>query len=132
PVHGFGVDFRGGILVETNGELRAHARLDCGDSGEWDFLSLAVANVKLPHVFRLGSEFPLGFDIHLPLAAEAIEVIDEISAHESLDGPVDIVERHTQLQYLVPVHVAELLRHAAQRSEERPVGTARSRGGLAA
>ena len=87
-----------------------------GQCGEGDILSLVVADVELPDVFGLGAVFAFGFDIDLPLAAEAIEIVDEIAAHEGLDRAVDIVEGHTLLQHFVAVYVDKLLRHAGQES----------------
>src|SRR5207302_11116345 len=56
----------------------------------------------------------LGLDVHLPLAAEPIEVVDKQPAHECLDRSVDVVEGHTLLDYFVSIYFDELLRHARQ------------------
>ena len=51
----------------------------------------------------------------MPLAAEAVEVVHEKAAHESLDGLVDVADRHALLEYLIFVHVHKLLRNAGKK-----------------
>ena len=57
------------------------------------------------------AERALGLDVDLPLAAEAIEVVDEGAAHEGLDGLVNARELHALLQRAVLVDVDETLGH---------------------
>src|SRR5262249_24928399 len=56
----------------------------------------------------------LRFDIHLPLAAEPVEVVDERSAHERLNRSIDVFDVHSLLQRLVALDRDELLRHVGQ------------------
>ena len=56
----------------------------------------------------------LGLDIDLPLAAEAVEVVDERPAHERLDRSIHILDVDTLLEHFVAIHVDELLRHVGQ------------------
>ena len=42
-------------------------------------LPFAVANVELPEVFRGGAVLGFRLDVHLPLTAEAVEIVDEIA-----------------------------------------------------
>src|SRR5260370_6409845 len=51
----------------------------------------------------------------LGLGAETIEVINEISGHEDLNGFIDITDGDALLNYLVAVHVNELLRHTREK-----------------
>src|SRR6202030_1475263 len=57
----------------------------------------------------------LGFYVHLPRAAEIVEVVDEEPAHESLNTPVNVADGHTLLQHFLPVDLQELLWHARQK-----------------
>ena len=52
-----------------------------------------------------------GFDVRLPLAAEAIEVVDEVAAHERLHGGVDVGEIDLLLKRLFPIDIRVELRH---------------------
>ena len=107
---------RGTKFVEAHGKLWAQTWLDGGEGGKRNVFSLVVADVELSNVFRPGAIFTLGLDIDLPLAAEAVEVVDKVAAHESLNRPVDVVQVHALLQNLVAVDVDELLRDAGQES----------------
>ena len=53
----------------------------------------------------------LGLEEHLPLPAEAGEVVDVAAAEEGLERAVDVGERHPLLEHLVLVHLDEELRH---------------------
>src|SRR5262249_36758878 len=55
-----------------------------------------------------------GFDVHLPLAAEPVEVVDERPAHEHLNRSIHILDVDTLLEDLVAIHGDELLRHIGQ------------------
>ena len=63
-------------------------RLDRGERRQRNALALVVADIEASDVLGVGAIVALGFDVDLPLAAKAIEVIDEISAHERLDRAV--------------------------------------------
>ena len=69
----------------------------------------------MPYVRHIRPVRSFGFHIHLPGAAEIVEVVDEQPAHERLNGLVDVADGHTLLQHFFPVHVHELLRHARQK-----------------
>src|SRR5262249_3750546 len=75
----------------------------------------AVLHIKLTHIFHVGAVITLRLDIDLPLPAKAVEIIDKQSAHERLNGPVDIVDAHALLDHFVTVNIHELLRHTAQK-----------------
>ena len=76
--------------------------------------ALAVAHVELADVVEVVAVLALGLDVDLPLAAEAVEVVDEQPAHVGLNGAIDIVEGDALLEHLLAVHLEELLRHARQ------------------
>src|ERR1700722_25026 len=110
------VQLGGTKFIESQSEFWSEARLDGGKSGKRNAFFFIVEDVELSHVFCLGAVFGLGFDINLPLAAKAIEVVDEVSAHESLHGAVDVAQAYSLLENLVAVDVDELLRNAGQES----------------
>jgi hypothetical protein len=58
-------------------------------------LPLALRHVELADIVDVRARVAFGFDIGLPLAAEAVEVVDQRAAHEGLHGGVDIAERET-------------------------------------
>ena len=113
---GAAVDLGGTKFVEAQSKFGTKARLDCSQGRKRDVLSLVVADIELPHVVGAGAVFAFRFDVDLKLASEAIEIIDEISAHERLDGAVDITEADSLLQYFVAVHIDKLLRNTRQES----------------
>ena len=91
---------------------------DAGQGGERHHVAGIVEHVELPEVLGLGAVIALGLHIDLPLAAEAVEVIDERAAHEALHRLVDVLQLDALLQHLVAVHVHEYLRHRRQRGGE--------------
>ena len=74
-----------------------------------------VEHVELADILRLGAVFPFRLDIDLPLAAEAVEVVDEVAAHEGLKGLVDLSQVDALLEHLVPVHLDEELGHSREK-----------------
>src|SRR6202040_1749303 len=69
-----------------------------------------------PDVIRAGAIVAFGLDVNLPLAAKAVEVVDEIAAHEGLDGAVHIGKIDTLFQYFVAINVNKFLWNAGQKS----------------
>src|SRR4029077_12864716 len=78
--------------------------------------TLIVADIELPNVFCLGAVLTFRFDIDLPLAPEAVEVVDEISPHEGLNRTIYIVEVHPLLQDFVAVYFDKFLWDTRQKS----------------
>src|SRR2546421_405925 len=68
--------------------------------------------------------------VALPLTADPVEIVDEISPHEGLDCPVDVVEGHTLFQHFVAVHLNEFLRHAGQEGSAQAGDLGALAGGL--
>ena len=87
------------------------ALLETGEGAQGHGVAVLVAHVELTQLFGIDPIFPLGLDVDLPLAAEAVEVIDEVAAHEGLEDPVDLADVHALLEHLVPVHLDEDLGH---------------------
>ena len=90
-------------------------RLEAGQRREGKHLSLVVSNVILAEVPGVSSVRAGSLDIHLPLSPEPVEIVNKISAHESLDGLIDVRDRDAELQRLIAVHVNKLLRHTGQK-----------------
>src|SRR6185369_10352118 len=65
-------------------------------------------------VFGARAVLAFGLDIDLPLAAEAVEVVHEVTAHERLQRFIDLGEFHTLLERLIAVNVDVNLRDDGQ------------------
>src|SRR5205823_6359124 len=102
---GAAVDLRGTIEVIAHGELRTGTRLELCQSRERHHPTLVVAHVELANIFGTGAVIPFGLDVHLPLPAKAVEIVNKQSAHECLDGTVHIIDGHTLLDGLVTVNL---------------------------
>src|SRR6185436_1404586 len=90
-------------------------RFDLGQRGKRHHFTFVVPYVELPDLFGLGAILAFGLDVNLPLAAEAVEVVHEQSAHESLDGAVNVADGDSLLQDFVFIHIDELLGHARKK-----------------
>ncbi|EXI65763.1 MAG: hypothetical protein AW08_02975 [Candidatus Accumulibacter adjunctus] len=106
-----GVDLRAAVEVEAHRELGAGDVAYRGQRRQRDRLPILVAHVELADILDVGAEVPLGLDVDLPLAAEAVEIVDEATAEEGLQGLVDLLDVDPLLEHLVAVHVDEQLRH---------------------
>ncbi len=78
-------------------------------------------HIELPDFLCFVAVFSLRLDIDLPLAAKAIEVIDEVSAHKGLKGLVHLPQINALLEHFVPVHIDEDLRDAGQEGRRHPL-----------
>src|SRR5581483_9806700 len=87
---GGAVDLRAGIFVVVEDKFRPGAELGLGEGGEGNTLALVVAHIEQPDIFGTRTVNGLRLNVNLPLAAEAIKIIDEIAAHKSLHGAVNI------------------------------------------
>ena len=65
-------------------------------------------------VFRLRAVVALGLHEHLPLPAEAVEVVHEVAAHERLQRLADLREIDALREDLVAIDVDQDLRHRRQ------------------
>ena len=108
-------DLCGPVLVVAHGELGTGTRLELCQRRKRHHRALAVAHIELRQVLRIRPVGRFGLHVHLPGAAEIVEVVDEEPAHERLNGPVNVADRHTLLQHFLPVDLHELL---AARSAE--------------
>src|ERR1700675_1631843 len=131
---GAAIKLRRTVLVEAKQKFRAEARFHSDQRRERNILSFVVANVELADVLRLRAIFAFRFNVHLPLAAAAIEIVDEIAAPEGLDGLVHVAKVHALLQNFVAVHIDKLLRHVGQESRAqagdfRPLSGSFHKGG---
>ena len=107
-------DLRRPVQVIAHREFRAGTRFKSRQGGERHHVTRSISDVELSDVLRatIGA---LSLHIHLPLTAEAVEVIDERASHECLDSPINILYVDTLLQYFVAIDGDELLGHARQK-----------------
>ena len=77
--------------------------------------ALMVAHVKQAQVFGAGPVVAFGFDIDLPLPAKPVEIVDKISAHEGLQGLVNLRQIHSLLEDPVAIHIHIKLGHRGQK-----------------
>ena len=106
------VELRGVVFVEAEDEFGAGDLLDLHQR------SRAAPGCRWRCAHRTGSMFSMfgarsafRLDIGLPLAAEAVEVVDQVSAHEGLHGGVDVGELHLLLRGLFLVDIGIELGH---------------------
>src|SRR5579864_5703338 len=82
------------------------------DKGAERYLaSIRASNIELVDVLNVRARVAFGFDEGLPLASEPVEVVDQISAHESLHGCIDRAQIDLLLRGLVDVHIGIKLRY---------------------
>ena len=113
---GGAVDLSGTVFVEAHGEFGAGARLKFREGGERNHLALSILDEKLADIFSASTIGALRLDVHLPLAAETIEIVYEKTAHESLQSLVDVPDGDALLDDFVAVHVDKLLWDAGEKS----------------
>src|ERR1035438_7215649 len=107
------------ILVEAHLEFRAVPRLESGEGRQWHHLPAVIADVELPDVVQAGAIGRFRPHIYLPGAAELIEVIYKLPAHEGLESSIDIRQDDTLLQSLLLVYIYKLLPRAGSSEERR-------------
>ncbi len=99
------------IFVETGGELRACRAAHGSDGAERNPIAIGRSYVELADVFDVRARRALGLDVGLPLAAEAVEVVHQIPAHESLHGGVHVAELNLLLLDLLAIDIDVELRY---------------------
>ncbi len=67
--------------------------------------AVGASHVELIDVVDLRARAAFGFHVCLPLAAETVEVIHQVAAHEGRHGGVDIVQIHLLRQRLFFIHI---------------------------
>ena len=85
--------------------------LDRDQRAERHLAAVGAAHVELVDVCDVGARSAFRFDVGLPLAAEAIEVIHQIAAHEGLHRGVDAGKTHLLLQGLFLIDIGVELGH---------------------
>ena len=73
---------------------------------------IRTAYIKLVNVCDIRSRRAFGLNVSLPLAPEAIELVDEITSHEGLHGGVNVRQIHLLLQSFFFVHIGIELRNS--------------------
>src|SRR5207244_10555797 len=102
--------------VVAHGEFRTGTRFKSRQCGERHHVTCSIPNVELADVLRAVTISALSLDVHLPLPAEPVEVVDERASHERLDRSINVLDVNALLEHFVPVHSDELLRNPWQES----------------
>ena len=84
------IELGGAVLVETLGEFRTDTRVDRRKRRQRNALALVIEDIESAHVVDVSAVLRFGFYVDLPLTTKAIKVVDEIAAHESLKGAIDV------------------------------------------
>src|SRR5438046_10755465 len=102
---GGAVNLRRAIFVETHGELRARTRFKSRESRKWHHLPPVTSDVELANVFRSRAIIAFGLDVNLPLATNAVGIVDEPAAHGRPERFVAVANGKAFSNPLVAVHV---------------------------
>src|SRR5215831_7817906 len=113
-----GINLRGSVEVIAHGEFGSVGGLDGGHSRQGHHVPLHISNVKLAHILGPCPVGAFGLGIDLPLASEAVEVVDKRATHKGLQGCVNVLQLHALGQHLVAVDVCKYLRHRREGSGE--------------
>ena len=100
----------------TNGSA---GRLDHGHGPQRNHLALVVADLQAPHVLGLHAEGRVGLGVHLPGAAELVEIVHVQSAQIDLQGVEDVVHGDAHRLALGAVDVDIQLRRVGAKDGEQ-------------
>ena len=92
---------------------------DVNHRAERHHVAVAVLDLEVLHRVGVHAEGGVGLDVHLPGAAEAVEVVDVVAAQVRLQRVEDVAELHPHLLDLLPVHVHVELRRLGAESVEQ-------------
>ena len=92
-------------FIESVDEFGTGDPVDFHQRTKRHLAAVGAANIKLVDVRDIRSGCAFCLNIGLPLAAESIEVVNEIAAHEGLHGCVDVGEIDLLLQRLLLVDI---------------------------
>ena len=112
---GRSIDLSRAIFVVTHREFRTGDVLDRGNRIERHRRASRVANIELADVLRVGAVIAFRFDVDLPGAAEAVEVVHEKAAHEGLERLIDGGEIDPLLDDFVAINLNENLGNVRQK-----------------
>ena len=82
-------------------------------------VAVRVAHEELPDIFRVGAIIAFGLYIYLPCSPETIEVVHKKTAHERLEGLIDLAEIDPLLDDFVAIDVDENLRDVRQKRRNK-------------
>src|SRR5579862_6211124 len=102
------------VLVESQNELRPGDLFHMHERAERHLATVRAPNVELINVLNVRARVPFCFHKGLPLPAETVEIIDQITAHEGLHGRVNRAEIHLLLNSLFAVDLRVELRNSRQ------------------
>ncbi len=94
------VDLNGGILIVLQNEFGTGGRSLRRQCAQGNHRAGGIPHIKLAEILRAGALLGVGLHIHLPLPAEIVEVIHQRSAHEALQGLIDIRQVDSLSQHL--------------------------------
>jgi len=112
-VAGRGVDgnLRGFVFIEASGEFGSGGARDFHQGTERNAVAVGAGDVEAADVIGVGAVLAFGFDVGLPLAAKAIEIVHEVTAHESLHRGVDVALTDLLLGDFFAIDLRKKLRH---------------------
>ena len=90
-------------------------------------LALGVPHIKVIDFVRADAVLGLGLQVNLPLAAEAIELVDVGSAEKGLQGLIDLAELQALFQYAILIDIDIELRHRGAESADKEASSGRLR-----
>ena len=93
--------------------------LHVGHRAQRHHVAVGVADLELPDDVRVHAEGGVGLDVHLPGAAEAVEVVDVVAAQVRLQRVEDVGQLHAHRLDLGPVDVHVELRRAGAEAVEQ-------------
>src|SRR6185312_6957116 len=95
-------------------EFRTGNGLHIDHGAEWNHGAAAVRDMELSDVFAAGTKFLFGFDVHLPLAAEAVEIIHKIAAEECLQRLIYVRDVDALTLDFLAIDIGKSLRRIRQ------------------
>src|SRR5262249_12510411 len=107
-------DLRGPIEVVAHCKFRTGTGFKSRQRGKRHHVTRPIPNIELPYVLRPIAIGTLGLDVHLPLPAKPVEVVDERASHERLNGAINILDVNPLFEHFVSIDSDELLRHPWQ------------------
>src|SRR5262249_1371181 len=104
------VDLRCPVAVEAVRKFGTRSGFHRDQCRKRHRVPVAITDTEEADVIGLRTKISLGFDVDLPDATEAGEVIDEEASDERLEGLVNQTEVYTFVQHLVAVDIRINLR----------------------
>lgn len=117
-----GIDLCGPMQIISHRKFGPRCGGDVDYCRQRHHIALLVSNMELSHIFCASSKLAFRLRVHLPLAAEPVEIINERAAHECLQRSVNMAEFHTLRQHLVAIDFSVNLWSEKSAAVEKTVG----------